>query len=106
MELRPTEDADFVDPRGDKYFRFARTKKGPVDSRDSGATRRESFKGAREAPPRNKRIMWTRFDVFEYLISRAASHHSLLTTDQTLAAIQVELTKDHVIREVNIGLHD
>lgn len=27
---------------------------------------------AREAPPRNKRIMWTRFDVFEYLISHEA----------------------------------
>lgn len=57
---------------------------------------------AREAPPRNKRIMWTRFDVFEYLISRALkpSHHSRLTTDQTLSIIEVELTKDHVIHEV------
>lgn len=53
---------------------------------------------AREAPPWNKRIMWTRFDVFEYLISFALkpSHHSHLITVQTLAIIEVELTKDGV----------
>lgn len=33
MERRSTKDTDFVDPRGDKYFRFVRTKKGSVDSR-------------------------------------------------------------------------
>lgn len=33
LEQRSTEDTDFVDPRGDKYFRFVRTKKGSVDSR-------------------------------------------------------------------------
>ncbi|KYN22974.1 hypothetical protein ALC57_04757, partial [Trachymyrmex cornetzi] len=53
---------------------------------------------AREAPPWNKRIMWTRFDVFEYLISPALkpSHHSRLTTVQTLVTIEVELMKDCV----------
>ncbi|KYQ49901.1 hypothetical protein ALC60_11076 [Trachymyrmex zeteki] len=42
--------------------------------------------------------MWTRFDVFEYLISFALkpSHHSHLITVQTLAIIEVELTKDGV----------
>lgn len=46
--------------------------------------------------------MWTRFDVFEYLISPALkpSHHSRLTTVQTLATIEVELTKDRALREV------
>lgn len=42
--------------------------------------------------------MWTRFDVFEYLISLALkpSHHSRpMTTVQTvLATIEAELTKD------------
>lgn len=42
-------DTDFVESRGDKYFRFVRTKKGSVDSRNSGATRRGSFKGVRSA---------------------------------------------------------
>ncbi|KYN03336.1 hypothetical protein ALC62_05836 [Cyphomyrmex costatus] len=51
-----------------------------------------------EAPPWNKRIMWTRFDVFEYLISPALkpSHHSRLTTSAT---IEVELMKDRRERE-------
>jgi len=57
----------------------------------------------REAPPWNKRIMWTRFDVFEYLISPALkprSHHSRSTTVQTLATIEVELTKDRALPEI------
>ncbi|EZA56160.1 hypothetical protein X777_03492, partial [Ooceraea biroi] len=58
---------------------------------------------AREVPPRNKRIMRTRFDVFEYLISAARQSRLIterFTADQTV--IRVELTKDHVGPRCNI----
>jgi len=98
VEQRSTKDMDFVDPRGDKYFRFVRTKKGSVNSR-LGCNEAWEASKAREAPPWNKRIIWTRFDIFEYLISPGLkpSHHSRLTT---LATIEVKLTKDRVLREV------
>lgn len=88
---------------------MVRAKKGSVDSRLGCDEACEASKAGGVAP-RNKRIMRTRFDVLEYLISR----ESLLTVagffqptkGQTFAPIEAELTKDQVVSEVTSRTHD